>query len=496
MGSNLAVLPGLSAPAPAGPRIFQVFVSYASEDFSIAEAIGKCLKVALGDVFAEINLDKWFLQPGSEFKKQIEQRLEKTDVLIIVYTGVGKPSHGYTGWEVGYFDRVMKTAPGRKKVAMFLDKPPAISADEQGIPLNIGQQALQLTHTDFEAGLKVETEDPLCKMIESFQDEVAEITKAAGFPKREMKPEQDPVACVKNLRLEIFRYLKTTVDITLKPQKQITIKAKGAALEKCDNDLPPDAELMPVGSGGTMSIFGLPDVPTTWEKFLLSTASSKYRDSWRDAITSVVMSSFPDKINVDNSQVVVSTDETKAYRIILTTATRYYDDSREFNLYFVEALRRSDYGDQATTQLLKGLELVCRFRFLFLEDDSEFCYRSVLMTPPDRIPEVTRELQKELNLLRKDSRDAGLELPNVWRKFISWEHLEQMAAAYAPREKKIRSVISRVLEAKGQTDVMGSLRQELADVLKDLEDAIRPGNTLLLQEMAGKLQEMTGKVAS
>lgn len=162
MSSSLEVPSGPVAVVPGEPRIFRIFVSYASEDHCIAEAIGKCLKVALPDVFAEINLDKWFLQPGSEFKKQIESKLEKTDVLIIVYTGVGKPSHGYTGWEVGYFDRILRTAPNRMKIAMYLDSPPAISADEQGVSLQIGREHLQMTVEEFESQLSVKPDDPLC----------------------------------------------------------------------------------------------------------------------------------------------------------------------------------------------------------------------------------------------------------------------------------------------------------------------------------------------
>jgi hypothetical protein len=33
------------------PRVFRIFISYASEDLTIAAAIGTCLKVALGDFF-------------------------------------------------------------------------------------------------------------------------------------------------------------------------------------------------------------------------------------------------------------------------------------------------------------------------------------------------------------------------------------------------------------------------------------------------------------
>jgi hypothetical protein len=91
-----------SAQPGTEPRVFRIFISYASEDLPIAAAIGSCLRVALGDFFAEVNLDRWFLQPGLAFKKQIEAKLQKTDVLITVYTGTEKQSHSFTGWEVGY----------------------------------------------------------------------------------------------------------------------------------------------------------------------------------------------------------------------------------------------------------------------------------------------------------------------------------------------------------------------------------------------------------
>ena len=56
----------------------------------------------------------------------------------------------------------------------------------------------------------------------------------------------------------------------------------------------------------------------------------------------------------------------------MTTATRYYNDTQELNVYFVERWRGDEYGDQDTTLLLKGLHIVCRYRFLFLEVGSKF----------------------------------------------------------------------------------------------------------------------------
>jgi hypothetical protein len=474
----------MAAGAQPEPRIFRIFISYASEDLPIAAAIGSCFKVALGDFFAEVNLDKWFLQPGLAFKKQIEAKLQKTDVFIIVYTGAEKQSHGYTGWEVGYFDHVMETAPGRLKISLYLDTPPAISAEEQGIPLGLGRDKLALTFDQFEAQLDVRADEPICLLIEKWQSEVSQIIADMGLPKPQDKAEQEPATCVRNLKRAIFRYLKGTVETIVKPQKQITIRVKGAALEESIDNLPPEAEIRPMGSGVSMAIFGLQDEPMTWKKFLDLTADHRFANSWREAITSVVMSSFPDRVNVDNSQVILSSDEVKAYRVILTTATKYYDDCREFNLYFVEMLHRMDYGDQSTSFLLKGLELVCRFRFMFLETDSEFSSQNVLATNSNRLPDLASRLLKELNLLQKDSRDAGLDEPKVWRNFVTWDHIRKMGEEYRPRELKVREIIPKIIEARGQAALLTPLSKDLSAVLEEMENAIRPENALLIREMA------------
>ena len=77
------------------PRVLRIFISHASQDLQIAPAIASAFRVALGDVFAEINIDKWFLQAGNEFKKPIELKLDKTDIFVIVYTGAEKQSHSF-----------------------------------------------------------------------------------------------------------------------------------------------------------------------------------------------------------------------------------------------------------------------------------------------------------------------------------------------------------------------------------------------------------------
>ncbi len=478
-------------------RVFRIFISYASEDLAIATAVAGCFKTALPDFFAEINLDKDFLEPGSAFQTQIEAKLQATDVLVIVYTGTEKSSHSFTGWEVGYFDRIMRTEPeARKKISLFLFAPPATTASDQGIPIGLSKDQLKLSVQQFESSLSVSPEEPICKEIESWQQTVASNMENMQFPRPHYKPEQQPEQCVRNLRLAIFQYLKGTVDTVVKPQKQITIRVKGSALENSNGGLPVEAEIRPAGamsSGGSMNIFGLADEIMTWGKFLESTSSQSFGDSWREAITSVVLSSFPERVDVDNSQVIVSTDGKTAYRVILTSATKFYDDYREYNVYFVETLQRDDYGDEDTTYLLKGLQLVCRFRSAFLEPSSDFLGETIAFTHLERLPIVAGKLLKELNLLHRDAQEAGLERPGMWARWVTIDHLKAMADAYRPCEAKLRGIIPKVIAAKGQTSVLEPLAKEMADSLITMEAAVRPENTLLLREMAAQLNEIVEK---
>ncbi len=475
-------------------RVFRIFISYASEDLAIATAVASCFKTALPDFFAEVNLDKDFLEPGSAFQAQMEAKLQATDVLVIVYTGSEKRSHSYTGWEIGYFDHVMRTDPGsRKKISLYLFGPPETTSSEQGIPLGLSKEQLRLNSQQFESVVSVLPEEPLCKEIEAWQQLVAGNMQSMQFPRPHYRPEQQAERCVRNLRLAIFQYLKTTIESVVKPQKQITIRVKGSALEQSNGSLPPEAEIRPfgaLGSGGSMDMFGLSNEYITWGKFLDSTSTQPFGDSWRDAITSVVLSSFPDRVDVDNSQVIVSSDGKTSYRVILTTATKFYDDFREYNLYFVETVQREDYGDQDTTYLLKGLELVCRFRSVFLEPSSDFLGENIGLIHLEQLPKLATKLLKELNLLHRDAQEAGLDRPGVWAKYVTIDHVKAITEAYRPCESKLRDIISRIMAAKGQTTLLQPLGQEMADVLMAMEKVVRKENMLLLREMVTQLDKI------
>src|SRR5262250_3295436 len=163
-------------------------------------------------------------------------------------------------------------------------------------------------------------------------------------------------------------------------------------------------------------------------------------------------------MDVDNSQVIVSNDGSHAFRVILTTGTRYFNGIREFNLYFVEYLSRKQYGDPDTSLLLKGLELACRFRFLFLEKTSEFSHMNVRIASTNVFLEIVRNLERELNLIRRDALETGLDRPGLFAEFLDWQTLQSMSDVWRPLEAKIRENCAKIREAEEQTDALPGLR--------------------------------------
>jgi hypothetical protein len=465
------------------PREF--FISYAREDEQIATALAQTLR-QIDDTFVVVNMDKVSLQSGINFREQLESKLQRSEVLFVVYTETTKPSFSYTGWEVGYFEGVHREDKSRI-ISLYLSSPPPTTHDLQGIALNITNEDLRVDTRLFESRLSAEVNKahPMVRFMDDKRLELAVVRKDAGLPACR---DVDTVQCVRDMLLSIFHYRKTAPDTTIKPQKQITIRTDLSAFQASYGDLPPDAELIPVGSGTPMSVFGLQERPITWADFCKASTDHELGPSWVQAIRSVVQSSFPNQINVDNSQIVLSPDN-HIYRLILTMSTTYFNGRKEINLYLVESLKRADYGDPTTTRLLKGLALACRFRFMFLEQDSRFYAKNLQLMSPEQVRIAARDMLTELNLLHRDAREAGLHEPSVWAALVSWDLLLKMGREWHPRDLRVRAVCAEILAlSKGQP--VEELRKQLVDVIDELENIFRPLNTQLIVQMAAGLQRL------
>ena len=68
--------------------------------------------------------------------------------------------------------------------------------------------------------------------------------------------------------------------------------------------------------------------------------------------------------------------------------------------------------------LLKALELVCRYRFMFLEGDSPFVYESIEVTPNEKLHDRAASVMRELDWLTRDARQAKLDDSIVWAQML------------------------------------------------------------------------------
>jgi len=486
--------------AEVSPERFQFFISYAHEDRRIAEAVEAMIRAAMGPS-AEVFMDE-ALSFGVLFEEEIKKELDETNVLVVVHSGILKPAFAFPGLELGYFIRSMddKTREDfpRRIVPIYSGEPPDAVRGQQGIDIGISRETLTMTVEEYSKTLRsIDWNHSAVKFLREFQELISRIREKHGLEVISQSEEQrDLPERVRKMLLAIFSHLKTNEDpeSELKPQLQIKIMTNDVALGAVDDgSLPDDARLVGVGARKPLSIFGIQGSEITWADFKQQTAQNKFCDSWMDALTTVVISSIRNQPAVDNSQIVLSHNAMSTYRVILTTGTRRFNGNREFNLYFVEYLRRDESGDPKTTLLVKGLDVACHFRSLFLEPNSKFSSVGATLAMADAKKSATRDfacrVERELNLLHRDVLEARLDEAAVWLGMVDSKVLLESSTAWLPLESRIREVLAQVRQC--EPVAAENCREPLITVLKDVETTMRPLNSAIIAEMADKLKALS-----
>jgi len=478
----------VAAATSAKSGQLRIFISHASEDLNLACTVAGCLKGALGE-FPQINLDKWFMQVGKDFRDQLQDKLQQSDILIIVFTGLNK---SYTGWEIGFWEGLRGLHPEkdahqkRRLLPLYLGTPPEVISSYQGVDLGIAHALLQLDYDEFVAKDVITSDHPICKFIQELQDTADDYRQAAGWERMQNRP--DPIEAARKIRQEVFRSLKSTVAEERKVQQQVMVELSGP-LGRDATQLPPESKLIPAATGAP-DIAGLPNQEITWGDF--ANLPGPYQRLWSDALGNIVLSYLQG--SVDNSQVLVlpsalAGGHPTSYRLILTTVTRYFDERIRFELYIVQSLDPETYGNEDTTQVLKGLEIICRYRFMFLEKTSKFAWYNIVLVAPEQAQSDAYELRRELDLMRRDALRAGLDRPATWVSYMNIADLQKMGEIYPPAEEKMRDLITAILQAT-TPDRIKALQQQLSDQIRQVAAMTEPINASLIIAMSQSLQSL------
>ena len=411
-----------------------IFISYASEDKDIADALENALNKIWLELLSELEIirDIHSFEQGRSLKEEVYAGLERANILLIIYTDALKKSHSYTGAEIGAFEMLIRLERKRKDaqrkvVSLYLDNPPATESDIIGIKLN----KLALAVSDPEARtLQLDPNDGLKKFLLYVSDLVLEQfykQKSGRKPLSAMQIDdlaKQKMSKKKSIEDEILPELRTSVLSALSrlietssiEQKLITIKWRrgGKHLASQAEVLTGSEFVVPnSASSDVFSIFGLPSdiLSMSWEEFKAGLADSYMRDA------QYIFNSFDNAVRsaintgpVDNEQFFLSPSGAM-FRIIITRHYGYYDGSRVMHMYFIPIFPRFEKSDITSTLALLGV--ATKFRLLFLQKGGKLAPPTfrVHRHMPEKFKEKLTEFIRQFLLIEDESHVYGLDNP-------------------------------------------------------------------------------------
>jgi hypothetical protein len=417
-------VPGNEAYRPAG-----VFISYASEDHDIAQAVYQSLQ-ALGETIFDrikIFLDSKSIEGGDEISADIKTGLRKSDFLIVLYTGLFKRSHGYTGWEVGLFeglidDEIARSGQTTRRIIYLYsgDEPPSVGAGILGVCINIDAADLGGNRVSY-VQKSIQTPDNPDALARIF-DDIAKRGESRLPPplsddhdelerKRTKRRKLVAESIIPELKGKLFDSMSMRVTRNSVEQRLVEFEMPKPASDQTYVAIPDDAKLVP--HAGALDIFGISQQNDTlsWSEFRDQVRS---RDTLGGssillAIEQAVISAISPAVRIDNDQILKSSDD-KIFRVLVTRQLDYYSGRKVVQVYFIRKLQGSELGNNDTSTILGFVNVAAKYRFIFIERDSLLSVESFVFEPdPVKIQNKVRQLIRELLLIEEESRNLKLD---------------------------------------------------------------------------------------
>ena len=413
----------MDAHRPAG-----VFISYASEDHDIAQALHQTLQSLGETVYDRIKvfLNSKSLSGGDEIRDDIRAFLYKSDFLIVVYTGVFKRSHGYAGFEVGFFDALIQEEikkygrATRRIISVYLDEPPLVLESILGICMNVDFRDLGGNRADYvqKSIQSPDSPDALARLFsqiagraeERFPPQLQDADTQDRNRQRRKKLIAEDI--IPNLKGKLFDCLSTRVTRRSVEQKLVEVELQKAAPDQTYISIPDDAKL--TQHSGAFEIFGAPvqSNSLSWGEFKSEVRSRDVLggSSILLAMEQALVSAISPSIRVDNEQIIKSLTTDKIYRILITRQIDFFNGRKLINMYFVEKLAQSSLGNDNTSVILGFINTAAKYRFIFIEEESPLSVKSFYLEPvPANVKSKVRQLMRELMLIEDEARHLKLD---------------------------------------------------------------------------------------
>ena len=425
--------------------MLKVFISHATEDGEIADALAKTLRASFVRSIEITKMSEFDL--GVNWRQLIDDSINETDILIAIATGRLKPSHSFTGYEVGNFASSVRSNPKmgsfpqwERRMIPFavLERVPDTMKEFEGIGIDpLALRAVRFDPKNLASELKNDRKpqaDSAVKQITKLLAELEGIMSSGATPQNLIIQEErleELKSHAQILYKDVIELMYSRKMSVVHPEPKIIIRNNPRLSDGGDYDAIETASIQI--EGDVRDIFGVSQThgcSVKWSDFISKT-DGDIAYHWRKVLAKLISPSIYNDLD-DNS--ILSYDKKRLYRIFTSATTEYYSGEMEYKVYIVEILRRRDYGDPDTTLLLKALEISLAYRFMFLEETSEFspaCFRA---EKPQTIQVRASNMIDQLNLLLLSSNEYGLadpkniirilganELLDVDDKFQQWD---------------------------------------------------------------------------
>ena len=488
----------------------KLFISYASEDQQIADVLKLTLKAAFRDEIYIIMMSEF--ATGLNWKGIIEQSISETDVMIVIATGRLKPSHSFTGYEVGAFKQSVFVQPMmtkwkslRRRMIPFavLAQVPDTINEFEGI--NIDQSSLR--DVRFEATslddnlrrLQSEQRDGRpnsLKFLLDIQGMLDDRDPDAG--RHTIAEEQDTIKILTGFSAEMAKQVISLIlnreKSSYRPKAKLIIRTGpgGAKFGRHVSIADLSIELI----GDFSKIFGPCNHATTKHTWQELTANVPFDVSlqWQKALQAVIGSQPTNEYLEDNT--IISFDSKQLYRIITSAIVTYYDDTVEYQVDVVGVLHERDCGDPHTSLMLHAVEVSLGYRFLFLENSSLFSPEIFAATAPDELMKSTSDMVDYLTLLLLKAEQYQLSNPQNLLLILGNDSVDQIQKNYVIWDQAKNSLYASAKNILSKKDVTSSDRAALIGAVTEFKKQTVDMNRYYTSAVISKLQTILADAAA
>jgi hypothetical protein len=477
----------------------KAFLSYASEDKQIADALAHCLAASFG---SRIDLRRMSTFPiGSNWRTEINEHIDRADLLIVIASGRLKAQHSFTGYEVGAFDcsrrksSPMETYPHCSRVAIpfaVLSEIPETLSQFQGV--GIDPESIFAIKCNGEHGTKAEYDEKIFDFLVFVEDlinkaQVVTPDWATMKARRQALEEQSHT---------LFQALRTALATrqrkTERPRSKLIIRMSP---DSNGTDLS-NAKIWIEGDN-CWSAFGI-EPPSTqpidtsvaesmdWAQLTENVVGDDISAGWKMILEKVMSAAIKQEFIDDR---LTSFDRKKTLRIFISKVVRFFNRTREFHIYVVDVLPPKKYGDADTALFQNALQVGLTYRSMFLEKTSQFGPRRVMAKHPAELPELVSKLLCELEYVLQFSRNAELDQPDQILRILgddAAERINGMFSLWDTERAQLLAIAHKIVATRnGET-----FRGDFITQLKRFCEKTEPLNNEYLAAVMDNLQTKLG----